>query len=66
MAGDGLCVRDMCNLSEIVWEKGIATGKKEMIINMLKDGFSIKQAAQYSGFSEEEVRKISEENQILC
>ena len=59
-------VRDMCNLSEIVWEKGIATGKKEMVVNMLKDGFSIKQAAQYSGFSEEEVRNISEENQILC
>ena len=60
----------MCNLSEIVWEKGmeegIMTGKKEMVVNMLKDGFSIKQAAQYSGFSEEEVRKISEENQILC
>ena len=63
-------VRDMCNLSEIVWKKemeeGIMTGKKEMVVNMLKDGFSIKQAAQYSGFSEEEVRKISEENQILC
>ena len=71
-------VRDMCNLSELVWqdgrdeglekgiERGIVTGKKEIVVNMLKDGFSIKQAAQYSGFSEEEVRKISEENQILC
>ena len=44
-------IRDMCNLSVLIWqdgrdegiekgiERGIVTGKKEMVVNMLKDGF---------------------------
>ena len=71
-------IRDMCNLSELVWqdgrdeglEKGHDLGKQEertsIILNMLSNGLSIKETAYYSGLTEEEVRKISEENQILC
>ena len=71
-------IRDMCNLSELVWqdgrdeglEKGHDLGKQEertsIILNMLSNGLSIKDTARYSGLTEEEVRKISEKNQILC
>ena len=63
-------VRDMCNLSEIVWEKGKTEGriegKKEVALNMQKQGFSVTNVALCSGISEEEVKKMLEDNQILC
>ena len=67
-------VRDMCNLSEIVWEKGKTEGriegkeegKREVTLNMLKQGFSVTNVALCSGISEEEVKKMLEDNQILC
>ena len=71
-------VRDMCNLSEIVWEKGKTEGiiegrmegkeegKREVAFNMLKQGFSVDNVALCSGISEEEVKKMLEDNQILC
>ena len=67
-------VRDMCNLSEIVWEKGKTEGriegkeegKREVALNMLKQGFSVTNVALCSGISEEEVKKMLEDNQILC
>ena len=60
----------MCNLSEIVWEKGKTEGrmegKKEVALNMLKQGFSVTNVSLCSGISEEEVKKMLENNQILC
>ena len=54
----------MCNLSDVVEEKGIKKGIQQgieqIILNMQKNGFDLKSISMATGKSEEEIREILE------
>ena len=55
-------IKYMSNLGEAIWQDGKNKERVTIILNMLNKGLSIRDAALYSGVSEEEVKKISENN----
>lgn len=57
---------NMCNLSEVMLEKGIEQGKMQgMVIARYEDGMSIEQIAEKSNTSVDEVKEILRQNGIV-
>ena len=56
----------MCNLSEVVLERGIEQGieqgQRQLIEQMIKNGKTAKEIADFCGISIEAIRKIQENN----
>ena len=56
----------MCNLSEVVLERGIERGieqgQRQLIEQMIKNGKTAKEIADFCGISIEAIRKIQENN----
>lgn len=51
----------MCNLSDVIEEKGIEKGRLETLVGLVRDGLlSVKDAAQRLGVSEKQFRKLLE------
>ena len=61
----------MCNLSEGIFERGAAAerakalaAKKEMTLRLIKNGIELSILSEASGWSEDELEKLAEENNV--
>ena len=48
----------ICNLSQKIKETGIEIGKREMIMNMHRKGYTAAQIADVAGMKEEQIEDI--------
>jgi|GEM_PF-1884577 hypothetical protein len=61
----------MCSLSEGIYERGAAAerakalaAKKEMTLRLIKNGIELSILSEASGWSEDELEKLAEENNV--
>ena len=52
----------MCNLSEVVLERGIEQGQRQLIYTMLKKGKTVEEISELCDISVDAIRKIQENN----